>query len=321
MEITEVTLLDGRTPARGSVAGGTGIIIRGNNLMYNNVYSDGINTYHEIERLTFSGGQSINSMISLNLQSQKYKIKYKFGNDALTINSQITVFGSDSPISSEDFGLRKGSIISSINYIQLLIGSSLYQFIPAVILDNLPHIFDWNLTSQNKGTLDNIYQTKAITTEIISNYPIILGIQSGYFRGDIYSFKIWNFDELVRDMIPVINIATNKGGMWDKVSGTFFGNNGAGQILPNQTINVMIDIAGTPTHCTDIAAINNNTIICNVPIHNAGNYSITVDNGVENTTMNNAFEYVPCLAQKTANGYNPLKMKHAGGDWDILLKQ
>ncbi len=47
----------------------------------------------------------------------------------------------------------------------------------------------------------------------------------------LYGCKVWNDDVLVRDFVPVRNNYTGEIGLWDNVSGRFFGNSGTGNFL------------------------------------------------------------------------------------------
>ena len=51
---------------------------------------------------------------------------------------------------------------------------------------------------------------------------------SGYGKGRIYTFKIYNGSTLVRDFVPVQNLKTGAYGLFDKVNKTFYGNSGSG---------------------------------------------------------------------------------------------
>lgn len=72
-----------------------------------------------------------------------------------------------------------------------------------------------------------------------SIYPVVLGAcwtswndkLSEYGKGKIYSFKYYEKGILLRDMIPVIRKSDNKPGMYDKVSQTFYTNQGTGEFI------------------------------------------------------------------------------------------
>jgi hypothetical protein len=74
--------------------------------------------------------------------------------------------------------------------------------------------------------------------EVITPFTIYLGVlnengkKNGItgFAGKVFSLKIWKDDTLVRDYIPAKN-ETGDYGMLDKVTGTFFGNDGQGDII------------------------------------------------------------------------------------------
>lgn len=49
--------------------------------------------------------------------------------------------------------------------------------------------------------------------------------------GRMYAMQIFDNDILIRDFIPVQNAFTGEIGLWDEVTGSFFGNCGTGVFL------------------------------------------------------------------------------------------
>ena len=113
--------------------------------------------------------------------------------------------------------------------------------------------FDSNIIGGNRAIITIDYDDKSIaiksgdidTVKVFTGdfnpsssvYPVILFAYwtswsdklSGYGKGKIYSFKYYESDELLRDMVPVIRKSDNKPGMYDKVSQTFLINQGTGE--------------------------------------------------------------------------------------------
>lgn len=74
------------------------------------------------------------------------------------------------------------------------------------------------------GASYNLGETNDFTTQ--NNICVFYANALNHLVGNIYSFKMWQSDELVRDMIPV-RVGTT-GYMYDRVSGQLFGNAGTG---------------------------------------------------------------------------------------------
>lgn len=95
---------------------------------------------------------------------------------------------------------------------------------------------DYVLTIDNTGlTMNGAKTTFSATTSFTTQGYIYImwasanGTPGNKFKGEVYYFKLWSNDELVRDMIPV-RVGTT-GYMYDKVSGQLFGNAGTGDFI------------------------------------------------------------------------------------------
>ena len=62
-------------------------------------------------------------------------------------------------------------------------------------------------------------------------------VDERYFVGKIYSFKIWDNENLVRDYIPVTNTIINKAGLYDSVEKKFYPNLGSGNFTAGSAKN------------------------------------------------------------------------------------
>ena len=56
------------------------------------------------------------------------------------------------------------------------------------------------------------------------------------FKGNVYYVKLYDNNKLVRDLVPVKDILTNKYGMFDRVTNQFFGNSGTGDFTGGNEI-------------------------------------------------------------------------------------
>ena len=92
-------------------------------------------------------------------------------------------------------------------------------------------IWDFNKNVWKIGS--NTYTFAAQTFQSTINDYIFAntgydGAVSGQTNVKVYSFKIYDGDTLVRDYVPVRRKSDNVGGLYDKVTGTFYGNSGTG---------------------------------------------------------------------------------------------
>lgn len=91
------------------------------------------------------------------------------------------------------------------------------------------------------------------STTFTGTYPLfLLAVSNGgnadsrMASGKLYGCQIYNNGTLVRDYIPVLNISTNKAGLYDNVGGVFYGNAGSGNFTyPTATSENKVMIDGT----------------------------------------------------------------------------
>lgn len=127
--------------------------------------------------------------------------------------------------------------------------------------------YDWENNLKTITVNDTTAQS-SFNSSIISSRNTIKILQSGnnslYATGRIYYAKIYDNDMLIRDMIPCIN-ENNEIGLYDKVSGTFFGNQGtgtfvAGPVIPGEIIVVTgqqnIEIANSDSTLSQLYSLS-----------------------------------------------------------------
>lgn len=92
-------------------------------------------------------------------------------------------------------------------------------------------------------------QRPKANTGLVSTVPMFLfaknmnGTADRFFTGRIYYCKIYESDVLVKDFIPAIRISDNALGMYDRISGEFCVNQGAGNFVSDAT--TTSDVLGT----------------------------------------------------------------------------
>ena len=196
--------------------------------------------YTELQYVTFTGSQGINTGIIGNLNTS-YEIKAKGvasdGGDRVLIGSRTsaksanieTLFPALSTSILNDFGdylTTRQSVDYDQNDTYIVYNSN-----------KLRSVYSIN-TGETKSS--NIVWSEEFTTpvEIGVGYAIPgAGWASTHvnFKGQIYYVKIWDDGVLVRDFIPAKN-PDGKIGMYDKVNGVFYENQGTGEFIPGDPV-------------------------------------------------------------------------------------
>ncbi|GHU08259.1 hypothetical protein FACS189431_4200 [Alphaproteobacteria bacterium] len=294
MQVTSVN------PTSGPASGGTNVTLTGYNFQPY-AYSDGTNNYYPMEHLEFNGTQAIDTGV-IPTNSTKTTVIY----DTPRYAGQVEwLFGvGNSSTSTNIYGVSIGMNNqtryriwrgNNANSLDTAVGTSLIG----------KHTIKYSISDGTEVDGTQIVGVLS-TTAISSNQPMVLG---GYrnladgtlnpdtskFVGKIYGTQIANsVGVMVRDFVPVCSSA-GVGGMWDKVSGTFFGNNGTGSFACAPST-VTFDNGGTPATCTNPVVVNNTTITCTTTAHSVGNVKVTVNNGTETATSTNPiYNYHPTI--------------------------
>ncbi len=174
--------------------------------------------YTQVEYITFNESQYIDTGVP---SKQTLKIESEF---STTVNKKL-FFGARR-ISSAD-SLVFGYFTSNTAYVGFGTRSDAYTTTinamdgnkhKVVLSNDIYQIDDVNQTISNRGTLANFYNI------YIGTWNNAGTADSRMFNGKVYSFKIYDSEVLVRDYIPCIEESTGKVGLYDLVSGEFFGN-------------------------------------------------------------------------------------------------
>ena len=89
-------------------------------------------------------------------------------------------------------------------------------------------------TGEGKFYIDNELKVTK-TGSFVLSLPIYLfkfnnnGSATGGGVGNLYSYKIWNGNNLVRDLVPCVRKTDSKPGLFDMVNGKFYTNSGTGE--------------------------------------------------------------------------------------------
>ena len=184
-----------------------------------------VEDYQRIESLKFTGQQYINTGV-IPTANTKVEVTFK------TSTNSRWLFGSRTSASSNDI---YGVFLSSATGLWYQIRSS--QSTKTV--DNYFNMVSTLSTNRSSFTLNGKttsgFGSTALST---SQWQMYIGSintsgsadsgQGRHFIGDIYSFKIWEGDTLIRDFVPVVRSFDKTAGLWDKVESKFYKNVGSG---------------------------------------------------------------------------------------------
>ena len=148
------------------------------------------------------------------------------------------LFGSRTDTLNTD---RFGLFLNSDTQYWIIIGNndtSNYVNVPSVL--NRHKIYLSGTKLKLDGTENKTYSSNVIN----GSYNLCIGtintgnaVDERYFVGKIYSFKIWDNENLVRDYIPVTNTIINKAGLYDSVEKKFYPNLGSGNFTAGSAKN------------------------------------------------------------------------------------
>ena len=184
-----------------------------------------VEDYQRIESLKFTGQQYINTGV-IPTANTKVEVTFK------TSTNSRWLFGSRTSASSNDI---YGVFLSSATGLWYQIRSS--QSTKTV--DNYFNMVSTLSTNRSSFTLNGKttsgFGSTALST---SQWQMYIGSintsgsadsgQGRHFIGDIYSFKIWEGNTLIRDFVPVVRSSDGVAGLWDKVESKFYKNSGSG---------------------------------------------------------------------------------------------
>lgn len=184
-----------------------------------------VEDYQRIESLKFTGKEYINTGV---IPTANTKVETTFNTSTVS----RWLFGSRTSASSSDI---YGVFLSSATGLWYQIRSS--QSTKTV--DNYFNMVSTLSTNRSSFTLNGKttsgFGSTALST---SQWQMYIGSintsgsadsgQGRHFIGDIYSFKIWEGDTLIRDFVPVVRSSDGVAGLWDKVESKFYKNSGSG---------------------------------------------------------------------------------------------
>ena len=197
-------------------------------------------TLTELDYIQSTGTQYINT--GYKPTSEKLKIHIDFKQD--TSASSQSLFGSEDNKTSSS---RQWSIVShggAGSYAHYLGNTSGY------LSHSLPinQIHDYTVEANNGNfsvELNGKIQTGTYSGALLKTYDILIfannidGTPGQFAKNKLYSFKIWDNDVLVRDMIPCKK-EDGTVGMFDKISQKFYANAGSGTFTAGNEKNKFI---------------------------------------------------------------------------------
>lgn len=191
-------------------------------------------TYIFLEYIQNSGTQKIDTGVTIT-NGKRFEIDVQLNSDSPTESS---IMGTGGGYDTNFVSIRAGNYFS--NNIFGFIKNLKYYTPGNITKDAQRHLFVIDLNN-NKVRID---QYEAITdgttnsslTWWIGSY---MGSTSSGFDwiGKYYGIKIYDNEELIHDFIPAKRLSDNAVGMYDFVSGTFFGNAGTGTFIAGPVAN------------------------------------------------------------------------------------
>ena len=189
--------------------------------------------YKPLQYLESTGTQYIDIGINGDLNT-KAEILYRYPS-ASSVSGSGRVMGSRTGASSNGFGIgtSSGSIIVNEGVGAYFSNANIGTATVARVVINT-----WYQTilSQDgayfNGTKEE-FINGSVTDFTTPNNLKLFGFDNngtmGYGKVQISKFKLWSNGALVRDFVPVLRTLDNKPGMYDKVTGQFFTNQGTGE--------------------------------------------------------------------------------------------
>jgi hypothetical protein len=291
------------SPDSGAVAGGDTLTINGNNFL-----TSGIIDYQPVEYIEFTGSQYIETSI---VPSGNIKIWADYQFTALSSTALSMLFGGRGP------GNQSGLIFGAQSNGYDLEYAGAYTFdknwFPAYANTNRHTVSIDNGTTQ----IDNASPLSAGTPggatsaqTIVIGASKINGTLELYSKSKFYGFQMWKEGIMVRDFIPArcanaagcsgtntgVNANNGEYGLYDKVNGVFY-RTGAGALSGGGSFATTVMVGDVPCAIANPATdITNTAIVCSLPVlspeHAAGPVDVVVDNGFENATKVNGYEFI-----------------------------
>jgi len=184
-----------------------------------------IDTGHSIASTTFSAELEFSSG------------QYVTGNIGHFGGNQDAASGHAANFKDSKFGLWVVHIDNKGNGSKITTGGSFNA-------DVVKHIrYDFVGNTRELSVDGNSTGAQTFSGSILSNNPYRLfsngcvgGCNDKLLEGRIHWFKVYENGELIFDFIPVRRMSDNEIGMYDQVSGTFFGNAGTGTFTPGTVL-------------------------------------------------------------------------------------
>jgi hypothetical protein len=297
-------------PNHGYVAGGNTVVITGSGLVNSQITNT---AYRQLEYLNFTGTQYINSGV---LQTGNTRVTVDFQYNAVATATTSALFGSRSAANANQFDFMKpGTNNFRDDWVASQITLANYPF------DTLRH----TLVKDNGMTYFDIDQVATRTgANPTTGYNMYIGainqanvVQTGYFQGRIYSFRIEKEGLLTRDYVPACRVSDNVAGLYDSINNTFTAA-AAGTLSCAGIPSIATEVTIGGNICTNLAFINSSQISCVVPASElsgdgSGTVDVTVTMGDQSNTLPGAYTYFAAATGYTNECYNT-----DTGEWELF---
>lgn len=283
------------SPNVGSIEGGQEVTITGENLQTPTV------GYTVVDYLNFTGTQYINSGVT---QVNNPKITVDFQPNATGQKQYANIFGvygsSTSPYASGS-GLRiNNGTVLQYNYNRL--EDNVHTGV--IVGSNSGARSSFEMIQNGQAIELSLDGTKYSASQRIPTIarPYFIGLPNNggtanvnqSYQGKIYSMQMYENGSIVRDFQPARRNSDNVLGMYDKINGVFYGNNGtgtfgAGAVKPDAYLGT-IKLGNSV--CIDPTTVSDGVITCTSRSSESGVFDVTVDNTVDTVTLPDSYEYL-----------------------------
>ena len=221
--------------------------------------------YTQLEYLGFTGTQYIDTQYVGNELCRASFVGVLTENYPISsIESWHTLFGSDNTVSARAFSFWVNDNQYGYGPVLSYDGQSLFNSIYVDVPVELNKLFTAELNQghftlfYNDAPNTNLYDYTMKIKSFTTPSSIILGAlyrdgsllrpYESLLIGNVYSFKMWDDNVLVRNLIPVKRNSDNVLGMYDTISETFFTNSGTGNFIAGPVYNSSIVLTDAITN-------------------------------------------------------------------------
>jgi len=269
---------------------------KGDDLIDYKIYGNSVqgilpSEYQQVEYIESTGSQYIdtgfipnnNSRFVLKTNMTKYK-GWAFGVQ-------------DNSLASFDFGF---AVSTSADISKSLVCYARTSYIIEESYHSKVITIDLN---KNKCYIDDVLINEFEETALISSYPVYLFSGNSYGNANtrsrikVYSFEIYDNDNLVRNFIPCYRKSDNVIGLYDLVNNTFYTNQGTGTLLKGSNVSIP-PTPETPIEVESVGEKTKNLFDCSLITASDFKLSVALSNAYGTSINSNEYTGEIIVTQK-----------------------